>query len=909
MEINEKDYLSHYGILRRSGRYPWGSGGATDLENHTGFLDYLADLRGQGLSEKQIAEALSTPEHKVSTTLLRDYNSIAKNEVRAARIAQAERMRAKGMSYIAIGERMGMPESTVRSLLKQDTKDRSEILGSTVDMLKEQVANKKYIDVGKGTEYQLNISETKKNQALTKLKEEGYQVFYVKETQLGTGKDTSIKVLVGPGTTYSELSNNRDQIQQIHNRSEDGGRTYLGMEVAPLSISPRRVKINYAEDGGKDADGVIYVRPGVKDLSLGGSRYAQVRIAVGGTHYLKGMAMYKDDLPEGVDLVFNTNKSVLDLPKKTDAFKPMKTHEDGTIDMDNPFGATISRQITRKKRDGTVVAESAMNIVNEEGDWAKWSKSLSSQVLSKQPVTLAKTQLNMAHEQRLQEYARISALTNPTVKKKLLETFGDEADSAAVHLKAAALGARQSSHVILPINSLKDSEVYAPGYKDGETVVLIRYPHAGTFEIPQLKVNNRHREARAVIGPNAKDAIGINSTVAERLSGADFDGDSVLVIPNNDGRVRVTAALKGLQDFDPRSEYKAYEGMPRMTSKQKAAEMGDVSNLITDMTIKQASPSEITRAVKHSMVVIDAEKHNLNWRLSKEQNGIRELKAKYQGGPNAGASTLISRAGGEKRIPKRIPRRAREGGPIDPATGKRVFTETGETYVNRKGKEVKSTVTVKRLAVEDDAFTLVSEPTGTPIERLYAEHSNRLKALGNRARKESLETPKLRYSPSARKVYSHEVESLNAQLALAKRNAPYERQAQVLGNATYKRKLSANPDMDATTRKKVKAQALNEARNRVGARKHQIIVSDREWEAIQAGALHDSRVQEILTHADLDRIKELATPKPVVTMTSARTARAQAMLDSGHYTRSEVASALGVSLSTLDAVTDVKGVE
>lgn len=67
--------------------------------------------------------------------------------------------------------------------------------------------------------------------------------------------------------------------------------------------------------------------------------------------------------------------------------------------------------------------------------------------------------------------------------------------------------------------------MYAPNYKDGETVALIRYPHGGTFEIPILTVNNKQAEGKRVLGNTPADAIGINSKVAGRLSGADFDGD------------------------------------------------------------------------------------------------------------------------------------------------------------------------------------------------------------------------------------------------------------------------------------------------------------------------------------------------------------------------------------------------
>ncbi len=110
-------------------------------------------------------------------------------------------------------------------------------------------------------------------------------------------------------------------------------------------MSSKRLAIRYAEDGGSKADGVIYVRPGVDDVSLDGSRYSQVRIAVDGTHYIKGMAMYKYDLPDGVDLMFNTNKSDT-TGNKLDALKPMKTDSPT-----NPFGSSIRRQIVRENPD------------------------------------------------------------------------------------------------------------------------------------------------------------------------------------------------------------------------------------------------------------------------------------------------------------------------------------------------------------------------------------------------------------------------------------------------------------------------------------------------------------------------------------------------------------------------------
>jgi DNA-binding CsgD family transcriptional regulator len=597
------------------------------------------------------------------------------------------------------------------------------------------------------------------------------------------------------------------------------------------------------------------------------------------------MAMYRDDLPDGVDLVFNTNKK--STGNKLDAMKPLKD------DPDNPFGAVV-RQIVKQGPNGKAKVVSAMNIVNEEGDWENWAKSLSSQMLSKQSPSLAKTQLDMTYEKKRNDLEEIMSLTNPAVRRKLLESYADDADSSAVHLKAAALP-RQGSHVILPINSLKESEIYAPNFRNGERVVLIRYPHGGIFEIPELTVNNRHAKAKRALG-NAKDAVGINSKVAERLSGADFDGDTVLVIPNNNRKVKTAPALDGLKDFDPVRAYPAYEGMSRMSPRTKQKEMGVVSNLITDMTIRGATASELARAVRHSMVVIDAEKHNLNYKQSAVDNGIAQLKAKYQGDAKAGASTLISKASAEIRVPERRPRPAAKGGPVDRATGRRVYEETDATYLDPKtGKLVRKTVKSKKLAETDDASTLSS---GTPIEKVYADHSNRLKGLANAARKAAVSTRSTPYSPSAKTAYSKEVAALDAKLNLALRNAPLERQAQILANATVTQKRQANPDMDAAELKKIKAQALAEARLRTGARKQRIQISDAEWDAIQAGAISGHKLNQILNNADLDQVKRLATPKSSTVMTTAKKNRALAMAASG-YTQAEIADALGVSLTTL----------
>jgi hypothetical protein len=886
----QEEHLAHYGILRRSGRYPWGSGGSESTRNRS-FLDTIDMHRKDGMSDSEIARG-----YGISTTELRAARSIALSQQKQEKILTAQRLKEKGWSNVKIGDRMNLNESSVRALLAPGEKDKADALQTTSNMLKDNVAKKKYIDVGTGVESQLGVTSTHLNTAVAVLKEQGYTVHNIKILQVGTGNYTTTKVLAAPSTTLSEVQRNRGEIKQITDYSDDHGRSFLSVQK-PISVDSKRVAINYKENGGDKADGVIYVRPGVKDLSLGANRYGQVRIAVDETHYLKGMAVYKEDLPAGVDLVFNTNKS--NTGRKKDAMKPLSE------DPDFPFGSIV-RQIHGP--DGKVT--SAMNIVNEEGNWDKWSRSLSSQMLSKQSPELAKQQLKMTHERRLREFNEISSLTNPTVRKELLLKFADSTDSAAVHLKAANLP-RQANKVILPIASIKPGEIYAPTMRDGERVALIRFPHGGTFEIPQLTVNNKNREARSILGSAAKDAVGIHHSVAERLSGADFDGDTVLVIPNNKGSVKSTPALEGLKGFDPQV-YKIPKDspIPRIGSVQKQREMGKISNLITDMTIHGAKSDELARAVRHSMVVIDSEKHELDYRQSEKDNGIASLKEKYQGGKRAGASTLISKARAEIRVPEKKPRSAAKGGPIDPVTGKKVFEPTGRmvskrvivtdpetgkrTYVDTGVLEPKR-VRSQRLVETDDAHSLSS---GTQMEAIYAEHSNTLKALANTARKQAVNTKSTPYSPSAKTVYRKEVGSLNAKLNIAKKNAPLERQAQLLANTQVSQKRQANPHMDPADVKKIKQQALNEARIRTGAKKTKIIISPSEWDAIQAGAISTHKLEEILNHSDIDTVKHLAMPKTAPKMTASKTARAKSMLASG-YTQAEVADALGVGLTTL----------
>ena len=910
-----EDMLMHYGMPRRSGRYPWGSG--DNPYQHSGdFLSRVNELKKSNFTftdadgKTYTGEVAIAKSMGLSTTQFRTQVSLAKDERRSADVATAKALREKGYSLNEIAKKMGFNnDSSVRSLLNEHAEARMNQAKATAEFLKKQIAEKGMIDVGTGVEKELGISKEKMKEAIYILEMEGYQVFGGGVPQVtNPGRQTNIKVLCPPGTEHKEIYN-FENVKSVRDYvSHDDGDTFDPKWVYPKSMDSSRLKIRYAEDGGIQKDGVVEIRRGVDDLSLGSSHYAQVRILVDNTHYIKGMAVYSDDLPDGVDVLFNTNKKK-GTPMK-DVLKKIKD------DPNNPFGSLIKDGINDPdggddQRGGQSYyydknGKKQLSLINkraEEGDWGEWADKLPSQFLSKQSLALVNKQLNLAASDKMAEFDEICSLTNPTVKKSLLKSFADDCDAAAVHLQAAALP-RQKYQVILPITSMKDNEVYAPNYKDGETVALIRYPHGGTFEIPILKVNNKQAEARKVLGNTPKDAVGINSKVAERLSGADFDGDTVMVIPCNssNSKVKITSTppLKGLEGFDPKLEY---GGKPDGTFKQMKntqKEMGVISNLITDMTLKGATQDELARAVRHSMVVIDAEKHKLDYKQSEVDNGIKALKKKYQGSVDEngryheGASTLISKAKSETSVPKR------QGSPrIDELTGEYIWKTTDDpTYVDKKtGKVKERTQQSTKMAETKDAYSLISE-TDTPIERAYANYANKLKALGNQARLEILATQKIPYSASAKETYFDEWKSLDSKLSIALKNAPKERQAQTIANAVVAAKKKDNPDMTKGEIKKASQQALTQARALVGAKREAIKITDCEWEAIQAGAISENQLKQIINNADIDSLRQRAMPRSTTTLSVAKQNKIASMNASG-YSTSEIAEALGVSTSTV----------
>lgn len=966
--IDEAPGLSHIGVLERSGRYAWGSG-EHPFQRLKDWQGYVANLRRKGMTDEEIAQGsgMSIDEFRdslVSTTTSRAKKTIRNAQERVENIAHAWELKNRGWSNVAIAEAMGVNESVVRTWLKPGADAKAKHTLEVAETFKKAVAERGIIDVGGGVELGLGVSKTRMDACLELLKEEGYNVYWTKVTQAGTGKETTIRALCPPDmdykTFYAMYSADPSIVKPVGVYAEETGGT-LQPIGKPTSISRDRVQIRFNEEGGSEKDGVIELRPGVEDLDLLGTKYAQVRIGINDTMYMKGMAIYGDpkDFKPGCDVIYNVNRSKgspdLSDGVKEGVFKPMykKGSEDAfgastsLKDIDEETGDIIYQK-TYIGSDGKQ-HKSALNIVNDQGAWEEWSPSLASQFLSKQSPDLAKKQLGIVSKSKEDELNEILSLNNPTVRKKLLEEFADSCDSAAVHLKAAALP-RQKSQVILPINSLAENEIYAPNFRDGETVVLVRYPHAGPMESPELKVNNKNPEGQRIIGKStaggrALDAVGINYNTAKQLSGADFDGDSVLVLPNNDGVIKTEKYYKGLKNFDP-NVYRLSEGSPELTrdpkkrERTKQMEMGIVSNLITDMTIQGASEAELTRAIKHSMVVIDCVKHNLDYKASYKENGIQELKNKYQAKEGkekgGGSATLISRAKNEQRVLERKmvystkqmtpeeEKRYHELRKTDPVAaskmtgltkaekaaydrGEIVYRQTGRTKMvrNEAGEWVDSgkLVTQKsgKMREAKNAHTLSS---GTRIEEIYADHANKLKSLANQARVASRTTPKLQQSPSAKEVYAEEVKSLKSKLTTAQMNRPVERQAQLVASAAMKAKIAANPELkeDRDAYKKAYNKALTTARLMTGANKSAVAVkiTDKEWNAIQAGAISDNMLQEILKNTDMDAVKKKATPRASVGLSSAQISRAKAMAANG-LTQAEIADALGVSTSTINS--------
>lgn len=951
------DYLMHYGKAhdenppgRGSGLYPWGSGKNPyqHLENGT-LKTYTGHLKEKGLTEKQIADELG-----ISTNELRSLETIETNrkkikqyyEVRKRYYEDGETNKSQ------IARDLGVTEGTVRNYLDEAKKDAVFELNNICDNLKNEVKKKKLLDVGDGSELVLGIKPTKLDAALTKLDlEDDLHCVNIYLDQFGTkNNQTTVKILCPKNIDKKYIY---DHLKDIHSideskRVDTDGTVKVGA-VNPRSVSRDRIKVMYDEDGGSEKDGVIELRRGVDDISLGRANYAQVRIAVDDKMYMKGMAFYNDEtfkkMPKGIDIVYYSNKKrgTPDIEGDSTVFKALKD------DPENPFGATIKGlydedrkpedrdlKLTQRyyiDKDGKKQL-SCINVISEEGTWSGWSRTLSSQFLSKQSPQLAQRQLDIQYKKSLADFDDIMKITEPTIKKKMLEDFAEDCDSSAVDLKAHALP-HQTTAVLLPVTSLKDNEIYAPNYKTGDHVILVRHPHEGIYQIPYLTVNNNNKEGKSVIN-NSPDAVGINSHVAEQLSGADYDGDSAMVIKADNQKFRIQAPIKELVEFntkiyklpkvkDPKTGEEKYI-YPPLAEKRKGLMMGIASNLITDMTLAKAPDEELIRATKYSMVIIDSVKHKLDYKQAYKDLGIADLQRKYRGKVNGGAATIISRAKSPVTINerKRFPK-------IDPETGKNIWEETGHLEPDRRvkrvvdpetgkkvdaidpktGKKIYETVGMKPVTQEipkmmyyDDAYALTSDGKGEryKMEGIYANYANQMKELANRARRESLGVVSRAYSPSAAETYKDEVESLRTKYLLSKQNQPRERLATIISNADYKVKVGEDPSIkdDPDRKKKVKQQCLASARAQAGAHSVKMDITDREWEAIQSGAIRKTELEKMLYKVDDTRLKQLATPKNSNNMLSSNKIALIKAYKRSSMTNADIAEMLGISVSTVN---------
>ena len=956
-DLEKEEYLEHYGTKHHSGRYPWGSGENPYqhedwYEQSCKWLLEVEDLKKQGLTNKEIADKM-----ECTTTELVRWKSVIKRQQQSAMISKAKKMRDEGMSNVDIAKALGKTEGAVRNWWKNNNVEVNASKGrNTANQLEQIIDEKGIIDIGKGVEKAIGVSESTMAQAIEIMKLDGYSVATIGIPQVTNKMQQTNRTLAGkfpPGYSQKQVQHdmyiardNGEISSVIEYHSSDGGETF-DRPKPPVSIDSKRIDICYAEDGGIEKDGMIEIRRDAKDLTLGNNHYAQVRILVDNGYYLKGMAVYSDDLPDGVDIRFNTNKSK-DVPMmngKNGVLKPIKN------DPDNPFGAVIQAGGQPKwvDKDG-VEHQGAVNMVHPEGDWSGYSKDLPSQMLSKQNLETVKRQLEYTYDVHKAEFDDIMRINNAAVREHYLREFASKCDSDAVNLKAASFP-RQQYQVILPVTSLKDDEVYAPNYENGEKVALIRFPHGSTSEIPILTVNNNNPEAIKIMTKQAKDAVGINKHNADRLSGADFDGDDVLVIPTGKGgkvNIQNQEPFPGLINFDAKREYgtTAVEKNGKtvyinkngveinvMTSSGTQKQMGIVTNLITDMTVAGASNDKMERAIRHSQTVIDAEKHHLDWKQSEIDNDIASLKKEFQTHIDAegnvkigGAGTLLSRATGEARIPKTKgnPWINQKGKPwydpelpegaLIPKYSNETRPKKGKPYIDENGKkryeydfdtQIPVTQKTTQMAATRDPYSL---STGSPKEEEYAKYAKRMKDMANEARKEMVYIEIEKVNPSAAKLYETEVKSLKAKLNNAIKQAPREAYAQMLANAEMERQYRVDPTIEKWSKedKKARQRAIEKARESVGSdrRNRNFEITDREWEAIQARAVSHSTLREILKYTDPDMLRERATPKPNNRngVTDAQKARIRAMYNNKVYTISQIAKEMGLSTTTISNV-------
>lgn len=928
-----QDMLMHTGVSILdgaeigSGRYRLGSGEnpyqrPSDILDRVERIKWELEQEGKKPTLSNIAEKMGmfNKYGKPETTKLDHMLSNARDARKLERYYQVMELHDKGYGDSEIARMLGIKnESTVRGIRDQERAARLSTARNTADVIKnriEELAKESeggigMVNVGPFAAESLGVTEGKLGKALELLKDEGYVLIDDSVRQMSNIENrTTLKILASPNTTTDYFRNHMDEVKFVDPNlvSRNNGESFEPRNVYPASLDSKRLQIRYADDeiSGKDRDGLIEIRRNVPDLSLGKSVYSQVRILVDDRLYLKGMAVYSDDLPPGIDVRFNTNKTsdkpLDEVLKKIDLKDP-----------ENPFKSTIKDigdggQYYYTDKDGNQKL-GLINKRSDEGDVEKWSKKLPTQFMAKQSEGLIRRQIALSESEKMEEFEKIMSLTNATLKKTLLYDFASDCDSAAETMSVCALPGQKWGY-LLPAPSLKDNECYCPNMPDGETVALIRYPHAGLFEIPILKVNNKNPEARAMIGTHAQDAICINPKTAATLSGADYDGDTCTIIPCNSSKSTVkimsrprVGDLAELNGFDPQEAYPGIKGVTKVLPKDKVGlEMGTITNLIADMTAVGAEDSELVRAVKHSMVIIDANKHELDYVRSAKENRINELKKKYQkheDGRTGGATTIFTRATNKRDI------RKRRGTPkIDPETGKLLYKDSNEKYYDKKkGEWVYRTQKATQMSQHDDAHELSS---GTLKEELYADYANFYKNLANRARLESDRTQNTPYNKEMAVVFDNEVHSLNQKLLKAKSNKPKETQAQLTSRARYHVWLQARQnegiEVDKEERRKRRDLELKKARKEFGAERNEIFFTDREWQAIQNGALPPTTVKQIYQYANSEELRKKATPNPPSELTPTQKRFITNLKNAGfeNMTNSQIAERIGVSVSLVN---------
>ena len=229
----DEETLFHYGTKFHSGRYPYGSGDQP-FQHEGDFLTRIERLRKEGWVEN--AENVKK-EFGLSLEDYRNEKAWANYTRREQEVARAKSLKEKGLGNSAIGKEMGIPESSVRSLLNPNAEAKMQAAKKTADFLKAQVDAKGMIDVGKdaeryivineGDERGLGVSRTKLDQALYALEAEGYVVHQGRvEQPTNRGNWTTQVVLCPPGTPHKEIWNT-DKIHTIEDyHSSDNGESF-----------------------------------------------------------------------------------------------------------------------------------------------------------------------------------------------------------------------------------------------------------------------------------------------------------------------------------------------------------------------------------------------------------------------------------------------------------------------------------------------------------------------------------------------------------------------------------------------------------------------------------------------------------------------------------------------------------